>query len=475
MVIAHAMFKACLFMVVGIIDHSTGTRDIRKLAHLGKVTPLLAGVAVLAAASMAGLPPLIGFVAKEAALEGALVADVLPEWARVATTAGIVVGSILTLAYSIRFIWGAFGRKQLKRPSPAVQNVHAPGWLLMSAPTALAVAGLAAGLGASWIDGLVTPYADTLPSGLSKPYHLALWHGLTLPLGLTAVVIAGGTALFLAHRTIARLKFEHPPLGNADRMYDATLRGMDLLSLRLTAFLQRGSLPLTQATILVTLIVLPTALMFVFGLGTMPETRLWDTPWELAVGVIVAGAAITATVMRNRLARCSGRRCHRLRLGLLFAMHGAPDLALTQFLVETVTLVMFVLVLRKLPRRVRPGNRCQEQAAAGTARHCSRPGRHGHRCLRGRRAQRRPRSRCCFPTPPTTWATARTSSMCSSSTSAPGTPSVRSRCCWSPRPASPAWSSATRRFGTAPRVVGCARRAARCGICEQRHDVAARR
>ncbi|SQI36894.1 Na+/H+ antiporter subunit A [Rhodococcus coprophilus] len=361
MVIAHAMFKACLFMVVGIIDHSTGTRDIRKLAHLGKATPVLAGVAVLAAASMAGLPPLIGFVAKEAALEGALVADVLPDWARTATTAGIVVGSILTLAYSIRFVWGAFGRKQLKRPSPAVQNVHAPGWLLMSAPTALAVAGLAAGFGSSWIDHLVAPYADTLPSGLSSPYHLALWHGLTLPLGLTAVVIAGGTALYLAHRTIARMKFEHPPLGNADRMYDATLRGMDLLSLRLTAFLQRGSLPLTQATILVTLAVLPTTIMFVFGLSTMPETRLWDTPWELAVGVIIAGAAITATVLRNRLGALLVVGVTGYGLGLLFAMHGAPDLALTQFLVETVTLVMFVLVLRKLPPESDPATDAQSR------------------------------------------------------------------------------------------------------------------
>lgn len=354
MMIAHAMFKACLFMVVGVIDHSTGTRDIRKLAHLGKAAPILAIIAALAAASMAGLPPLIGFVAKEAALEAALVADVLPEWARTATAAGIVVGSILTLAYSIRFIWGAFGRKQLKRPSPAVQQMHAPGPLLLSAPAVLAVAGLAAGFAASWIDSLVTPYSDTLPTALTSPYHLALWHGLTLPLGLTVIVIAGGTALFLAHRTIARLRFEHPPLGNADRMYDTTLRGMDTLSLRLTSFLQRGSLPLTQGTILVTLALLPTILMFTFGLDSLPETRLWDTPWQLAVGVIIAGAAITATVLRNRLGGVLVVGVTGYGLGMLFAMHGAPDLALTQFLVETVTLVMFVLVLRKLPAETDP-------------------------------------------------------------------------------------------------------------------------
>lgn len=354
MVISHAMFKACLFMVVGIIDHSTGTRDIRKLAHLGKKAPVLAVLAVMAAASMAGLPPFIGFVAKEAALEASLYSDVLPEWARAATTIGIVIGSVLTLAYSIRFIWGAFGRKQLKRPSPAVQTMHTPGPLLLTAPAALAVGSLAAGFAAPWIDHLITPYADTLPTEAEKPYHLALWHGFSLPLGLTVVVVVGGTALYLAHRTISRLRFEHPPLGNADRMYDATLRGMDTMSLRLTAFIQRGSLPLTQGTILVTLAALPTVLMFYFGIGAMPATHAWDSVWQAAVGSIMIAAAITAMVLRNRLGAVLVVGVTGYGLGLLFALQGAPDLALTQFLVETVTLVMFVLVLRKLPAEADP-------------------------------------------------------------------------------------------------------------------------
>ncbi|MEE2031024.1 Na+/H+ antiporter subunit A [Rhodococcus chondri] len=354
MVVAHAMFKACLFMIVGVIDHSTGTRDIRKLAHLGTKTPYLAALAALAAASMAGLPPFIGFLGKEAALEAALVTDVLPESARIAVVAGMVIGSVLTLAYSIRFIWGAFGRKQLKRPSPVVQQLHAPGPLLLTAPSLLAFAGLAAGLVAPWIDGLVSPYAQTLPTALDKPYHLALWHGFTLPLGLTAVVILGGTTLYLAHRTVARMRFEHPPLGNADRIYDATLRGMDTLSMRLTAFIQRGSLPLTQATILITLALLPTLLLLVFGPNATPGTRMWDTPWQLAVGVVMVGAAITAAVLRNRLGTVLVVGVTGYGLGVLFALQGAPDLALTQFLVETVTLVMFVLVMRKLPAEVDP-------------------------------------------------------------------------------------------------------------------------
>ncbi len=106
MVVAHAMFKAALFMVVGIIDHTTGTRDLRKLAHLGKAAPALAIIASLAAASMAGLPPLLGFVGKEAALESVLETNALGHWSSIAVVTVIVLGSILTVGYSVRFIWG---------------------------------------------------------------------------------------------------------------------------------------------------------------------------------------------------------------------------------------------------------------------------------------------------------------------------------------------------------------------------------
>ncbi|MBC2588865.1 Na+/H+ antiporter subunit A [Rhodococcus aetherivorans] len=354
MVVAHAMFKACLFMVVGIVDHGAGTRDIRKLAHLGKRAPFLAAVAAVAAMSMGGLPVFIGFVGKEAALEAVQVTTLLSPWARIAVLTAIVAGSILTLAYSIRFVWGAFGRKQLKRPSPAVQNFHAAGPLLLFSPTVLAFGGLAAGLAAPWLDTLLSPYADTLPSTLDKPYHLALWHGVGLPLVLTAVVVVGGTALYFAHRAISRVKFERQLFGNADRMYDATLRFMDTVSIRLTGSTQRGSLPLTQGIILVTLVVLPTTLLLVFGPERDMAVRWWDSSVQFAAAAIIMCGALAATVMRNRLAGVllvglTGYGC-----GFLFALQGAPDLALTQFLVETLTLVIFVLVLRKLPAESRP-------------------------------------------------------------------------------------------------------------------------
>ncbi|WP_072803992.1 Na+/H+ antiporter subunit A [Rhodococcoides yunnanense] len=351
MVIAHAMFKATLFMVVGVIDHTTGTRDIRKLAHLGKKVPILGGIAALAAASMAGLPPFLGFVGKEAALSAVIGTPALNPVVAALVTTGLVVGSILTVTYSIRFVWGAFGRKQLKRPSPAVKNMHAPTALFMAAPAFLAVLGLVAGIFSPVVDTIVSPYARTVDDYGQASYHLSLWHGFNLPLGLTVVVVTGGVALFIAHRMVNRLKFEHPPLGNADRVYDAVLKGMDTISIRLTGTTQRGSLPLTQGTILLTLVLLPTV---VLAVGAEPDLDfvLFDTPLQLVVSLIMITGALGATVMRNRLASVilvglTGYGC-----GVIFAVHGAPDLALTQFLVETLTLVVFVLVLRKLPAEV---------------------------------------------------------------------------------------------------------------------------
>ena len=442
MMLAHALFKASLFMVVGIIDHAAGTRDMRKLAHLGNRVPVLAAIATLAALSMAGFIPMLGFVGKEAALEALAYDDVIGRGAALATLVGVVLGSVLTVAYSIRFVWDAFAGKGRTEPSPAVQRLHAPGPLELSVPALLALGGLVAGVAATWVDTLVQPYADTLPG--SQSYHLALWHGVGLPLGLTVLVLVSGALLYLGLDAITRLRPQHALLGNADRIYDAALAGIDRLSGAMTSFTQRGSLPLTQATILTTLAVVP-----VDRAGARhPHGRR-----AAAVGLAdpAGGRARSSwpprsalTVMRNRLASVllvgvTGYGC-----GAIFAVHGAPDLALTQFLVETLTLVIFVLVLRTLPAEVddRGADRIKLPRAVARARRR----RHGHdRRPRSRwpRAARAPISLDLLPDAAYTAATARTPSTCCSSTSAPGTRSARSRCCWSPRPAWRHWCSGT--------------------------------
>ncbi|MFD6104281.1 Na+/H+ antiporter subunit A, partial [Nocardia salmonicida] len=344
LLVAHALFKACLFMVVGIIDHGAGTRDLRRLSGLGQRAPVLCAVAVLAALSMAGLPPLLGFVGKESALGALWSADVLSPPVRFALLAGVTVGSAFTVAYSIRFVWGAFGITA--NPEREV-TWHAPGPLLLGPPAVLAVAGLAGGLDTQAVDRWLSPYAASLPGVLDT--HLALWHSFTGPLALTVVIVAAGVALFLIRGRIGEPA--HPRLGNADRNYDAALRAMDRLSLRITGTVQSGSLPASQATILGTLIVLPTVMLAV-GTRTGVRLRLWDSPLQAAIGAIMIAMALAATVLRNRLASVLVVGVTGYGCGVIFALHGAPDLALTQFLVETLTLVVFVLVLRAFPAEI---------------------------------------------------------------------------------------------------------------------------
>lgn len=349
LVVAHALFKACLFLVVGIIDHGAGTREIGELSGLGRRAPVLFGAAALAAASMAGIPPLWGFVAKEAALAAELEAQPFSPAGRLLLAAGLVLGSMLTVAYSARFLWGAFADK----PGVRIPDWHAPEVALIAAPVLLALGSLGAGAAAPWMDGLLVPYAKTLPGELTA--HLRLWHGFTWPVLLTVVIIAGGVGLFAMRD---RFGESATLLGNADRGYDAALRAMDRLSLRMTTAVQRGSLPLNQAIILGTLVILP-AVVLALGTRTGVELRLWDSPLQLVIGAIMIAMALGATVLRNRLASVLVVGLTGYGCGVIFALHGAPDLALTQFLVETLTLVIFVLVLRAFPAEIRP----EQQAA----------------------------------------------------------------------------------------------------------------
>ena len=352
MLCAHAMFKAALFMVVGVIDHATGTRDIRRLGWLGQRNRPLLIIAVGATASMAALPPFLGFVAKEADFETLAHSPSLGAAAPF-VLAAIVIGSVFTTIYSLRFLWGAFGRKGLREPSTRVANMYRPPATFLIPPAILATAGLLFGLWPTPLDNVLDTYADTVPGG--QHYVLALWHGVGLPLLLSLLVLAVGAAAFFWRNRLRRYRLAYLPLGNADRIYDAVIRGADVMSVRLTAATQRGSIPATQSVILSTLVLVPVVVL-ALGARDRPEFRLWDSVLQPVVGLLILAAALGATVMRNRLAAVllvgvTGYGC-----GTIFAFHGAPDLALTQFLVETLTLVIFVLVLRTLPAEANRGN-----------------------------------------------------------------------------------------------------------------------
>jgi multicomponent Na+:H+ antiporter subunit A len=357
MLCAHALFKATLFMVVGVIDHSTGTRDIRRLAWLGHRMPALFTIAAGATASMAALPPFLGFVAKEADFETIAHSQSLGGWAPVVLT-GVVVGSVFTTIYSLRFLWGAFARKGSRGPTILVANLHRPPATFLVAPAILAAAGLFFGVVPQHLDTTLDSYAGTMPAAGAQDGHytLELWHGVGLPLLLSALVLAVGIAAFFSRERLGRARLGNwRPLGNADRIYDAVIRGADIVSVRLTAITQRGSVPITQSVILSTLVLFPVAVL-AFGARDHPRFRLGDSVVQPVVGLLILTAAVAATVMRNRLATVllvgiTGYGC-----GAIFAFHGAPDLALTQFLVETLTLAIFVLVLRTLPAEADEAN-----------------------------------------------------------------------------------------------------------------------
>ncbi|WFE42993.1 Na+/H+ antiporter subunit A [Verrucosispora sp. WMMD1129] len=341
MVLAHALFKATLFLTVGLIDHAAGTRDLRELSGLGRRAPVLAGVAALAAASMAGLPPMAGFVAKEAAVEALLHGS----GSDLMVLAGVVLGSALTVAYTLRFLWGAFASK----PDTAPSEVATVSWPFIAPAAALALAGAAAGLLAPAVDRLLAPYADLYPSA-EPGYHLALWHGLTPALGLSVLAVAGGAGLFHLLRRRERVPAALRLPFDSATVYARVIGGVDRLAVELTGATQRGSLPFYLGVILVVLVLLPGGALLI-GAPWPQRFHVWDTPLQGVAAAVVIVAAVLAARALRRLTAMILVGVAGYGTALLFILHGAPDLALTQFLVETVTIVMFVLVLRRLPVR----------------------------------------------------------------------------------------------------------------------------
>ncbi|ROP27145.1 Na+/H+ antiporter subunit A [Pseudokineococcus lusitanus] len=337
LVCAHALFKSTLFLTVGAIDHATGTRDLRRLSGLPRQMPVLTAAAVLAALSMAGVTPMAGFAAKESAFDA-----LLHGGSSLATAAlvGVVLGSCLTAGYTARFLWGAFAAKG-RQPTP----VHAPGPLLTGVPVVLAVSGLVLGLaGPAW-QRVLEPYVLTVGE---PEVYLRPWYGLTASFGLSLLTLAVGALLFLGRRRVVRAQALAPVLVDTERGYGRLVRLVERLAVEATGATQRGSLPAYLAVIFVVLVVGPGTAAVLAGPWDAP-VRLWDTPAQLAAGVVVAVAAVATVRARRRLKAAVLLGVTGYGVALLFLLHGAPDLALTQVLVETVSLVVFVLVLRRLP------------------------------------------------------------------------------------------------------------------------------
>ncbi|WP_354189128.1 Na+/H+ antiporter subunit A [Arthrobacter sp. UYCu712] len=358
LLLAHGLFKATLFLVVGIIDHQAGTRDIRKLSGVYGSARALAIVAGIGAASMAGIPPLSGFVAKEAVLEAFVHygtdAGAGP-WGMVLLI-GMALGSVLTFAYSARFMWGAFAVKPGVETTPF--KPISPSFL--AAPAVLSLLIVVYGLWPVPVDGWIQPYAalfldGSADHGESTAGHLALWHGFTPALGLTAITVVLGLAMFYGRQAVSRLQSLVPGWIDGDRGYQLAIGALDDAAVWVTGRTQRGSLFFYLSVILTVAFVLPLTVLLTSGKPLPGDLYFIDpnSPLQLVVGAGIVIGALAAVRANKRFLAVLMVSVTGYGIALMFALQGAPDLALTQMLVETIILVAFVLAMRSLPAELR--------------------------------------------------------------------------------------------------------------------------
>ena len=336
---AHAVFKAGLFLTVGGIDRATGTRSLRRLGGLWRRSPVLFVAAAILAASMAGIPPLAGFLSKELILKKVLATD---WWVHSIAILAIVAGSVGTVAYSSRFVFEVFtGAPRSDRVAQARRL--GPAWL--AAPVLLAAVTLAAGPGAAWVDRwfLEPVTSSVLGTALDDIVPLSLWYGLNAALLLSIVIVSVG---YLCDRVAGLRMLPHGRFfPGGDRLFDSFLDGAQGLGRRLSRLLA-GARPRVYYALAVTF-GLAAAVPVARGLG-LPELGPLPATGLVAVGLL---AAVLAALLaaRNRLAKVLLLSAAGFAVAFLYRLMNAPDLMLTQLLVEVLVTIFFALVLRRMP------------------------------------------------------------------------------------------------------------------------------
>ena len=350
----HATFKASLFMAAGIIDHESGTRDIRRLSGLRRMMPITATLATVASAAMAGVPLLNGFLSKEMFFAetvfvhaSPLVSTLLP--------VGATVAGMFSVAYSLRFIvdvfWGPAATDLPHQPHEPPHWMRVPVELLVLA--CLVVGVLPAWSIGRFLDAAALPVVG----GQLPAFSLAVWHGLNTPLLMSFIALIGGIALYQALRSLRKFgRIEAPPLMrhiSGRRAFEAVLtqctqaarKGRRLLS---TRRLQWQMLWLLLFTLVAGAAPLWLGSMRLGGRGTLALSPSFVLLWLL--GNICAVAAAWQAKY-HRLAALTLMGSAGLCTSITFLWFSAPDLALTQLAVEVVTTILILLGLRWLPKR----------------------------------------------------------------------------------------------------------------------------
>ena len=342
--LAHSLYKGALFMVAGILDHSTGTKDLTLMGGLHRAMPLTVIAATVAGLSLAGLPPLFGFVAKEALFEAVLGAP----WQGVALLAAAVASAALLIAVAgsiaVKPFWGKLGDTP-KTPHEAPLGM----WL---GPMVLAFTSLLFGLALYLPDTLLVAAAVTSVYGAPVDLHLTLWHGVNWPLILSlGSLVVGATLYFLWRSNRVWLANFNGCLSRfgPEAGYFNVMKGLVWVSEWQTRVLQNG-LVRSYMIVLIMTTVLLTGYTLLSQHGLHITLDISDIKfYEAGVALLMVAAVGFVILTRSRLGAVATLGVLGFSVALIFIFFSAPDLGITQILVETLTVILLVLVLFKLP------------------------------------------------------------------------------------------------------------------------------
>ncbi|WP_303285129.1 monovalent cation/H+ antiporter subunit A [Marinobacter sp. SS8-8] len=346
-VINHATFKASLFMAAGIIDHETGTRDMRRINGLWRYMPHTATLAMVAAASNAGVPLLNGFLSKEMFFAESLALNLPGLWAWLPPIIATLAG-IFTVAYSARFIHDVFfNGTPVDLP---IYPPHEPPRYMKIPAEILVFALIMIGIFPTIAVGPLLYVAASATFGGNVPdYQLAAFHGFNLPLMMSFLAFAGGLLMYSQRQ---RFFDFHARFREVDEkaVFEAVVSRIVDLANRFTAGVENGSLQ--RYAVLLVVSVITVAAMPLLSLGIfVGESGLSPVDWPTAssAGVLILCALATATMHRDRFCALVLLSVVGLMVALAFARFSAPDLAMTQLSVEVVTIVLLMLALFYMP------------------------------------------------------------------------------------------------------------------------------